>query len=128
MIRAITLSILCAIGLFSSNAFCSTERALGQGLTYEFTLPSNEPLTFVNTTFWVIDSICTIVSDVEDNPFSFKVLLKSGTLNGVQLSKNDSLSLIVHPGDRLHITAASGGKIELVNHGLSTIKATCVNK
>lgn len=128
MIRALSLTILCSMGLFSSNAFSFAEHALSQGLPYEFTFPSNEPQVLVNTSFWALDGTCTIISDVEDNPFSFKVLRKSGSLNGILLSKDDSMSLTVHPGDLLHITAASGGKLELVNHGTSTIKASCLMK
>lgn len=128
MIRAITLSILCAIGLFSSNAFCYTEHVVSQGLPYIFTFPSNSPQILVNPSFSALDATCTIISDVEDNPFSFKVLRKSGTLNEVLLSTDDSVSLIVHPGDMLHITAASGGKLELINHGSSTVKASCIMK
>lgn len=128
MIRAITLSILSTMSLFSANAFCSPERVLSHGLAYEFTFPSNEPQPFANTSFWTLDGTCTIKSDLEDNPFSFTVLRKSGTLNGVPLSKGDSMSLVVHPGDKLHMTAASGGKIELVNNGPFTVKATCIMK
>lgn len=129
MLRKIGLTVLCATGLFSTNAFSAIEHSFSQSVTsYEFVLPSNEPQIFTNTFFWSVEAICTIISDASENPFSFTVLRKSGTLNGVQLSKGDAMELIVHSGEQLHISAASGGRIELINRGETTFKASCTNK
>lgn len=128
MLRKIGLTLLSTVALFNANASFATEYTFSQASGYEFKLPPNEPQIFTNTFFWVVDAKCTIISDSENNPFSFTVLRKSGSLNGVPLSKGDAMELIVHPGDQLHITAASGGRIELVNYGVDTIKAVCVSK
>lgn len=128
MIRQMGLTVLCAASLMSAKASFATEHTFSQVAAYEFTLPSNEPQIFTNTFFWTVDSKCTIMSDIQDNPISFTVLRKSGSLNGIQLSKGDAMELLVHPGDHLHITAASGGRVELVNYGEKTIKASCVGK
>ena len=128
MLRKIGLTVLCATGLFVTNVSSATEHTFSQSASYEFVLPSNEPQIFTNTFFWAVEAKCTIISDEAENPFSFTVLRKSGSLNGIQLAKGDAMELIVHPGDQLHISAASGGRVELINHGSKTIKASCGSK
>jgi hypothetical protein len=127
MIRKIGLTLLCATSLLASNICFATEHMMSQAATYEFPLPANEPQVFTNTFFWTIESKCTIKSNQENNPFSFTVLLKSGTLNGMPLKKGDTVDLLVHPGDQLYISAESGGRIELTNHGLDLVTASCVS-
>ncbi len=128
MIHKIGLAVLCAAGLYSSSASFATEHTFSQATTYEFRLPSNEPQVFTNTLFWAVEAKCTVISDSEDNPFSFTILRKSGSLNGIELSKGDSMALVVHPGDQLHITAASGARVELINYGDKEMKASCTGK
>ena len=127
MLRKIGLTMLCATALLSTNAFSVTEHTFNIASTYEFTLPSNEPQVFTNIFFYSIDATCTIISDAQDNPFNFTILRKSGSLNGIPLSTGSTMDLIVHPGDKLHITAVSGGRMELTNHGENTMKASCIS-
>ncbi len=128
MLRKIGFTLLFATGLFSTSAFSVTEHVFSQASVYDFTLPPDEPQIFANTFFWAVEAKCTILSDNEENPFSFTVLRKTGSLNGVNLSKGDTMDLIVHPGEQLHISAASGSRVELINHGDKTIKASCGSK
>jgi len=127
MLRKIGLTMLCTAALFS-NAVSATEHSFSAMTSaYEFTLPPNVPQVFNNIFFWSVEAKCNIKSESESNLFSFTVLRKSGSLNNISLSQGDAMVLVVHPGDQLHITAASGGRVELTNHGESTIKATCTS-
>ncbi len=128
MIHKIGLAVLCATGLFSSSAACATEHTFSQAAAYEFTLPSNEPQIFTNNFFGTISAKCTVMSESEDNPFSFTILRKSGSLNGIELSKGDSMKLVVHPGDQLYISAASGARVELINSGDKAMSASCTSR
>ena len=127
MIRKLGFTLLCSIGLLSSNICSAKEHMLSQAAVYEFSLPSNEPQVFTNSFFWTIESKCVISSDQEDNPFSFTVLRKTGALNGIPLVKGDTVDLVVHPGEQLYISAASGGRVELTNRGSKLITASCVS-
>lgn len=125
MIRKLGLALLCATNIFASNLYAATEHLFNQASTYEFLLPANEPQIFTNTFFWTIESKCVIISDQEENPFSFTVLRKTGSLNGVPLAQGNSVDIVVHPGELLYITAASGGRVELLNRGENLVKASC---
>jgi hypothetical protein len=126
MIRKIGLAALCLAGLFSTNVYSTTEHSF-QLLTYPFTFPPNDPQVFTNTLFWSIDATCTIHSKDDFTPFTVTVLRKSGTLNGIPLEKGDKIELSVRPNEQLHITAVSGGRVELVNLGDKTIDASCIS-
>lgn len=127
MIRKLSLAALCAVTLCHNVAFSATEHVFTQAPHFDFTLPSNEPQIFTNTFFWTIKSKCKIISNTLENPFSLTVLRKTGSLNGVKLSKGDSLDVIVNAGDSVFITADSGGRVELTNKGEQTITARCEN-
>lgn len=127
MIRKIGLSILFATNLITTDVFSATEYTWSQATMPPFVvvLEPNEPNPITNTWFWAIEGVCTIVSDVESTPISVSILRKSGSLNGVPLSKGEKMDLIVHPDEKLYISAASGGRVELINHGEQVIKAVC---
>lgn len=125
MLRKMGLTALFSACIFSSGAFSATEQLFSMASSYEFTLPPNAPQVFNNVFFWAINANCSITSSNESNLFSFTVLRKAGSLNSIPLSQGDAMVLVVHPGDVIHITAESGGRIELTNHGDSAIKATC---
>ena len=127
MIRKLGLAAFCAATLFNNAVFSATEHVFTQAPHFDFTLPANEPQIFTNTFFWTIKSKCKIISDVPNNPFSLTVLRKTGSLNGVKLSKGDSLEVVVRAGDTILITADSGGRVELTNKGEQTILARCEN-
>ncbi len=127
MIRKLGATLLCATILFSTQVFSATEYMLNQSsMEYPVILPPNEPQLITNTFFWTIQLTCTIISDTEDNAFSMSILRKSGSLNGIPLTKGDTMDLIVHPGDQLYVTAASGGRVELLNRSENALKASCV--
>lgn len=125
MIRKIGLALLCTCGLYNTGSFSMENHIFTQGVAIEYELPVNDPQVFSNIFFWTLKATCVIVSDIAENPISVKMLRKTGSVNDTQLITGDSMGLVVQPGDRLNITAVSGAKVELVNHGNKTIKATC---
>lgn len=125
MLRKVGLIAFFSTSLFSANVFSASEQVFGLSSTYEFILPPNVPQVFNNIFFWAVEAKCSISSTDESNLFSFTVLRKGGSLNNIHLSQGDAMVLVVHPKDVIHITAESGGRIELTNHGDNTIKANC---
>ena len=119
------MALIFSASFFCSSAFSAVEHTFSMGSNYEFTLPPNLPQVFNNVFFWAVTANCTIASTNDSNLFSFTVLRKAGSLNNIPLSQGDAMVLVVHPGDVIHITAESGGRIELTNHGDSAIKANC---
>ncbi len=125
MIRKLGITLLCAGGLFSTQTFSITNHVFTQGLAVEYELPPNDPQVFSNIFFWTLKAVCTVISDVPDNSISIKMLRKTGSVNGIQLTVGDAEGLMMHPGDKLNITAESGAKVELLNLGNISIKASC---
>jgi len=125
MIRKIGLALLCTCCLYNTNSFSMENHIFTQGVGIEYELPVNDPQVFSNIFFWTLKATCIIVSDTAANPISVKMLRKTGSVNDTPLTTGDSLGLIVQPGDKINITAVSGAKVELVNHGNKTIKASC---
>lgn len=125
MIRKIGLALLCSCGLYNTSSFSMENHIFTQGVAIEYELPVNDPQVFSNIFFWTLKATCVIVSDTATNPISVKMLRKTGSVNDTQLTTGDSLGLVVQPGDKLNITAVSGAKVELLNRGNKTIKASC---
>ena len=123
--RKIGITLLCASGLFSTQAFSLTEHVFTQGLAVEYELTPNEPQILSNIFFWTVKAVCTVISDVPDNSISVKMLRKTGSVNGIPLTVGDTTGLMMNPGDKLNITADSGAKVELLNLGTVAIKASC---
>ena len=123
--RKIGISLLCAGSLFSTTALSVTNHTFSQGPTVEYELPPNDPQIFSNVFFWEIKASCTIISEVSDNSIFVTMLRKTGAINDQPLSAGDTLGLMFQPGDKLHITATPGAKVELINQGTKTIKAIC---
>lgn len=125
MMRKIGIGLLCAGGLFSTQAFTMTDHVFTQGLAVEYELPPHAPQSFANIFFWTIKAVCTVVSEVPNNTISIKMLHKTGEVNGIPLTVGDTTLFSAHSGDKLYITANSGAKVELLNLGDVSIKASC---
>ena len=123
--RKIGLGLLCGCSLVSSTAFSTTNHIFSQGMAVEYELPVNDPQVFSNIFFWTLKATCTILSENNENPISVKMLRKTGSVNDTLLTTGDSMGLVVQAGDKLNITAVSGAKVELVNLGQKSIKASC---
>lgn len=125
MMRKIGLTLLCASGLLTTQAFATTYHDFRQGLSVEYELPVNDPQVFANIFFWKIKATCIIISEAAGNPLSVKMLHKTGSVNETKLTENESITLTVQAGDRLDVTAESGARVKLVNEGTHLIKASC---
>lgn len=125
MMRKIGFTLLCAGSLLTTNAFSTTYSTFRQGLAMEYELPANDPLVISNILFWQIKAVCVITSENTGNPLSVKMLRKTGSVNDTLLATGESMGLTVQPGDIFNVTADSGAKVQLVNLGNKTIKATC---
>ena len=128
MIRKLGLTLACAASLFSAPSFSATEHVFSANAHFDFTLPANEPQVFTNTFFFALESKCSIIDITENIPFSFKVLRKSGSFNGTKLATGDQMDVVVHPNDVFTIMAASGGRVELINHSDKAVTARCMSK
>lgn len=125
MIRKMGISLLCAGSLLATNVSALTQHEFKQGLTVEYELPPNDPQVFSNVFFWTVKATCTVISEYADNTIFTTMLKRSGSVNGIPLTAPETMFLTVQPGEKLHISAESGAKVELVNVGLYTIKASC---
>lgn len=124
MLRKLGYSLFCAGAIFSTNAL-AINHTLAAGMNLEYELPPNAPQEFINSWFWTITATCTIHSqDSADNIF-IEVLRKSGKINDINLTQDETLLMTVHNGDHLIIAADSGGKVRLTNQGSTTILADC---
>ena len=123
--RKFWLPFFCALSFFTSNAFATTNHVFFQGLSVEYELPVNDPQIFSNIFFWTVKASCTIISGTPENPFNVTMLRKTGSVNEIMLTSGDSMDIVVQLGDKLNITAVSGAKVELVNHGNTSVKASC---
>ncbi|MDI9818605.1 MULTISPECIES: hypothetical protein [unclassified Legionella] len=124
MFRKLGYGLLCAGSLLSTNAL-AINHDFRPGISIEYELPPNDPQEFTNSWFWTITSTCTVRTRDNSDEIFIEVLKKSGKINGQPLSQGDTLSMIVHNGEKFVITADSGGKVKLTNRGLSTIVASC---
>lgn len=95
------------------------------GVTIEYELPPNEPQVFINYMFWEIVANCKITTVDENDELLAEALAKKGKVNNIEVSKDNSLRLSVHPGDNLQLSAESGAKVKITNFGQHTVKATC---
>lgn len=125
MMRKIGFTLLFAGSILTTNAFSTTYSTFRQGLAIEYELPANDPLVISNILFWQIKAVCVITSENTGNPLSVKMLRKTGSVNDTLLATGESLGLTLQPGDIFNVTADSGAKVQLVNLGEKTIKATC---
>ncbi len=125
MIRKIGYTLFCGCSLFATTAFSTTNHYFTQGFSIEYELPVNVPQTFSNGFFWTVKANCTIISDTNENPISVKMLRKTGSVNDTQLTTGELLGLVLQSGEKLSITAVPGAKVELINMGAKSIKASC---
>ena len=117
-------AMIFAVGSIFATQVCAMSTYYFQtGIYVDYELPANEPLTFVNGFMWTIKASCKILSSEKDNYVNFKVLRKEGSINNIKVSSGESIKLLFHPDDMVHIMAISGGKVELTNLSKVTITA-----
>jgi hypothetical protein len=125
MIRKLGYFLLCAASIFSANVFSATIHESMMTGAAEYILLPDEPQILSNVFMWNINAICKIVSENELNPFSFKILRKTGSFNGRPLKSGDLVEVVLHANEKIYFTAAPGAKVELVNRGEVKVIAEC---
>ena len=122
-ISVFLLSLGC---LFSTSIFSATQHIFQMGPTIEYELPVSDPQVFSNIFMWTVKASCIIKSNEPNNTISFRILRKTGTINDINLTLGDTMTLIFHPQDTVYITALPGAKVELINQGSAAIIASCI--
>lgn len=125
MLKKIGFALLCVVSACVTQAYATTNHVFTQGPAVEYELLPNDPQVFSNVFFWGIKATCTIISDVPNNVIAVKMLRKTGSVNDIQLNAGDGMTLLFQPNDKLYIYAESGAKVELMNLGDITIRASC---
>lgn len=102
------------------------ELYIGQSSGIDFVLPPSESQILTNVFMWPLKANCQMSCEKNQiNTIFFKILKKTGNLNGIELTSGDSMSIDIRSNDELKIIANSGSKVEMKNTGSTTIKATC---
>lgn len=126
MLNKFSLLLIGAASFLCVKSFAITTDFFRQGNGVEYILAVNEPLHITNPFMWSVKAVCTMSTEKTDENFiAFKVLRKSGSLNGVSLNTGDSMTVHIHTNDMMYINAQPGAQVELVNIGEEVIKATC---
>jgi hypothetical protein len=128
MLKKLIASLVLGLSVCVTSAMAKPmpEIYIGQSNGVDFVLPPKESQILTNVFMWTLKASCVMSCEKnETNIIVFKILKKTGALNGIPLSSGDSMSIDIHPADELNITAYSGSKVELKNMGNTTIKATC---
>lgn len=67
----------------------------------------------------------TTCQDDATNRIHFIILNKGGSLNGVPVSKGDTMDVEINTGDKLSIIAKPASRVELTNTGSTQISSMC---
>lgn len=124
MLKRIGCTLLCAGALFSPSLFAETQQLMA-GLAMEFIFSPNDPQDFTNFYWTRIDATCVISTPDQSNPMFVEAKDRKGKINGTPISKGDTMTVVVHNGDKLYLSAESGAVVRITNQGNSTLKATC---
>lgn len=119
------IACLFAASVLATNAFSTSVHLLSQAPGAEYILHPNDPEIFANVFMWTVNATCKVSSPNENNPLQISVINKSGSFNGIPLTKGDIIDVIVHNSEAIRISAESGGKVKLENKGTVDMKVTC---
>jgi len=111
--------------LFSATLLSNPSYQFTSNQTSDFVLAPETPTEFVNVFVWTINAVCTMVTELDTVPLSFKVIKRTGSLDGNPLSAGDQMDVNVHPMDVVRISASPGARVELTNHSTKDIIARC---
>lgn len=126
MKRTLYAALLAMSSLLATTpAFAMGSYVFQSGIPIEYELPPNDPQVFSNVFMWQAKASCKIISTTPENTIAFRVLRKEGSVNGIKMSSGDKVTLVFYPNEIVRITAAAGGKVELLNTGNTKISALC---
>ena len=118
------LSLLAASALLSlsSVGFAGQTIMLAPAVTKKYDLKAHDTTTISNPLFWSVTVNCSIDKTAS---LTATVLKKSGRINGKKMSKGESMTMLVHPGEKFEIKADGGAKVSMLNHEDYAVKAQC---
>lgn len=126
MLKKLRVFCVLFVYVFSQNVHSSTVvQPMQSGYLLEYILLPHEPIIIPNVWMWPVSGSCVIKSKKPESLLTFKVLTKSGSLNGEELKKGDTASLIVHNKETFYITAQPGARVEIVNESEHEVRAYC---
>ena len=116
-------AVLCGMALCTSALATEVYQMLPGSMTLSF--PSNEAKVFANPFPWSASASCVISTMDESDDLLAKVLAKKVRINNVEYKVGQSVTVAVHKGDILKLSADGYAKVELTNLGKSLVKAKC---
>lgn len=121
--------LLSAVALFSVQTLSMADEPSSHkpSIRIEYELPPHQPMLFANFWFTKVTAICVTEIEEMEAEIDAELILKKGEINGVTLDQGDSISMIVHPDEKLVISADSGAKVRITNHSGKSVKAYCYN-
>jgi hypothetical protein len=122
MIKQVSVA-LCSLALCTSAFATEVYEMLPGSITLKF--PSNEAKIFSNPFPWSASANCVISTEDASNDLFAKVLAKKVRLNGAEYAAGQSVTVAVHKGDSLKLSADGYAKVELTNLGAHVVKAKC---
>lgn len=78
-----------------------------------------------NTFSFSLNATCTMTNDKGKNTIKLKVVENTGTVNGQQLTKGQSTSLVVKGQKSISVHAEPGSKVNIQNLSDNPLQATC---
>ncbi len=126
MLKKIRLATrLFCFSLFLATQSWAVNYPLSSFMTMDFEFPPNIEQTFSNAWWWTITATCTMhTKDDEDDLFA-EVVTKKVKINEKMLYEKETMTIPTRSGYKLIISAESGAKVNLVNHGQNTLIAHC---
>lgn len=127
MFRVIMTSLGMMIGTFAIHAHTAPQELYMQessGTAMNLSPQETKVIgnVFTCTMYIKCDTTC---QDDATNNIHFTILNKGGSLNGVPVSKGDSMDVEIKTGDKLSIVAKPASRVELTNTGSTQIISMC---
>ena len=125
MLKKFILSLCCA-SAFISTATLAVQYELTPKVEMEITLHSHVPANFTNSFFRRLKATCTVKTPEANNTIKALMTKKGAIINGQPLGIGESMEIVVHGGDTIHIDAEVGSTAQLTNEDANDITALCV--
>jgi hypothetical protein len=119
--------LLTALSLTLGTAFAkSNELYLQESAGTPMYLAPNETKVIGNAFTCTMRIECDATcQDNVTNVIHFTILNKGGSLNGIPVTKGDSMDVDINTGDKLTIIAKPASRVELKNIGSTKISSMC---
>lgn len=127
MFRVIMTSLGMMIGTFAIQAHTAPQELFIQessGTAMNLSPQETKIIANVFTCTMHIKCNATCKDDATNN-IHFTILNKGGSLNGIPVTKGDSMDLTINSGDKLTIVAKPASRVELTNTGSTEISSMC---